>query len=234
MKFELSFDSGYKGRLRDALKTKLSAFLWLTFIGILVIFVAFYVIFFNYSRVITAVDRLLGFALLACGLTLMVAAPFVAIFKGFNRGITGEMRFLFEKKRDEKDWKYVLTAVRNGLPFDEYGTVSLIDMKTRVAEVKTVKGTVYYIPLKEISDDARRNLGFVEGDVRALRIAETAGKFCNVRLRPYSERSFFMCRKIRKKLKFRCFLSDMIDKACFCDKILEKCSRMCYNTIECG
>ena len=176
MKFELSFDSGYKGRLRDALKTKLSAFLWLTFIGILVIFVAFYVIFFDYSRVITSVDRLLGFALLACGLTLMVAAPFVAIFKGFNRGITGEMRFLFEKKRDEKDWKYVLTAVRNGLPFDEYGTVSLIDMKTRVAEVKTVKGTVYYIPLKEISDDARRNLGFVEGDVRALRIAETAGK----------------------------------------------------------
>lgn len=86
------------------------------------------------------------------------------------------MRFLFEKKRDEKDWKYVLTAVRNGLPFDEYGTVSLIDMKTRVAEVKTNKGTVYYIPLKEISDDARRNLGFVEGDVRALRIAETAGK----------------------------------------------------------
>lgn len=70
----------------------------------------------------------------------------------------------------------MLTAVRNGLPFDEYGTVSLIDMKTRVAEVKTIKGTVYYIPLKEISDDACRNLGFVEGDVRALRIAETAGK----------------------------------------------------------
>lgn len=176
MKFELSFDSGYKGRLRDALKTKLSAFLWLTLMGILVIFVTFYVIFFDYSRVITDVDRLLGFALLACGLTLTVAAPFVAICKGFNRGITGEMRFLFEKKRDEKDWKYVLTAVRNGLPFDEYGTVSLIDMKTRVAEVKTIKGTVYYIPLKEISDDARRNLGFVEGDVRALRIAETAGK----------------------------------------------------------
>ena len=86
------------------------------------------------------------------------------------------MRFVFEKKEGEKEWSYVLTAVRNGLPFDEYGTVSLIDIKQRVAEVKTIKGTAYYIPLKEISDDTRRNLGFVEGEVRALRIAETAEK----------------------------------------------------------
>lgn len=176
MKFELSFDSGYKGRLRDKLKIKLSEYLWLTFIGVLVIFVAFYVVFFDYSRVITRSERIFGFMLYVGGFALIVAAPVTALCKGFNRGIKGEMRFVFEKKEGEKEWTYVLTAVRNGLPFDEYGTVSLIDIKQYVAEVKTIKGTVYYIPLKEISDDARRNLGFVEGEVRALRIAETAEK----------------------------------------------------------
>lgn len=168
MKFELSFDSGYKGRLRDKLKIKLSEYLWLTFIGVLVIFVAFYVVFFDYSRVITRSERIFGFMLYVGGFALIVAAPVTALCKGFNRGIKGEMRFVFEKKEGEKEWTHVLTAVRNGLPFDEYGTVSLIDIKQYVAEVKTIKGTVYYIPLKMFPNDVAEILGFDEAKYAAL------------------------------------------------------------------
>ena len=139
MKFSIEFDGRYKGKAKDALKQKVSSFFWTFFIGLLVTAAGFYTSTLSFYRVITPVERAFGIAVMVGGIALIIASPFVGIFKGFNRGFKGKMHFFFEKKDGEEEWNYILSATKNGVWYEEYGKVSLIDIKGNIASLRTDK-----------------------------------------------------------------------------------------------
>lgn len=173
MKFSIEFDGRYKGKAKDALKQKVSSFFWTFFIGLLVTAAGFYTSTLPFYRVITPVERVFGIAVMVGGITLIIASPFVGIFKGFNRGFKGKMHFFFEKKDGEEEWNYILSATKNGVWYEEYGKVSLIDIKGNIASLRTDKAKDYYIPLRALTDEERHNLAVTEKEVRDYRIEET-------------------------------------------------------------
>ncbi len=172
MNFNVEFDSNYKGKRIDLIIGKFSAFVFSVAFAIFVIIIGLYTAFYTYFRIVIPLVRVIGIIVILIGEIILIAAPFIGVFKGYNRGLRGKINLSAEKRADG-EWYYSVSSFKKGKPFSESGVLSLINLKKRVAEFSTTNGKEYYVPYSVLTPQQKTDLFEMEKALRAKRIADT-------------------------------------------------------------
>lgn len=83
------------------------------------------------------------------------------------------MRIVFDKNPDNNEWAYVLTTTRRGRPYEDAGYINLITIEKDLAEVTTIEGKTFFVPLSELSEEQRGLLVEISKEIRQKRIDAT-------------------------------------------------------------
>lgn len=174
MQFEIEFNADYKGKTKDVIRAKFKAF-WTSFllglVGIAVgVFVALVRIDGSY---IPPWERVLGIVIIVCGVASVLSSPVVLLFTKFNDGFFEKVRIVFDKNPDNNEWAYVLTTTRRGRPYEDAGYINLITIEKDLAEVTTIEGKTFFVPLSELSEEQRGLLVEISKEIRQKRIDAT-------------------------------------------------------------
>ena len=96
------------------------------------------------------------------GVLLLIASPFILLFKSYNRGLKGDID-VFLNKKDEV-WYYTITTNVKKNPFTSEGKLLLIEVEKYWVMIRGNNARDFYIPcsiltkeelneLKEIAQD---------------------------------------------------------------------------------
>lgn len=176
MELSINFNSKYKGKIKDKIGVKLSALLLFIIVGLVFIFVGFYLYFVDVNRVITRMDRFEGFIFMCLGLLLIALSPLSIIFKHFNKGLIGDIYVLLYQNNDSNKWMYRVSSTKKSGPFLDMGEINLLLIKKNIAIIKTIKGEEYIIPLKVLDISQKEALFGIEKEVKNERIRQTNNK----------------------------------------------------------
>lgn len=172
MNFNVEFDSNYKGKRIDLIIGKFSAFVFSVAFAIFVIIIGLYTAFYTYFRIVIPLVRVIGIIVILIGEIVLIAAPFIGIFKSYNKGLQGKINLSVELRPDG-EWYYAVSAFKNVKPFTESGVLSIINLKKRVAEFRTTNGKEYYVPYSVLTPEQKTALSQIEKAVTAKRIEDT-------------------------------------------------------------
>lgn len=172
MKFNVEFDSDYKGKRTDMIIGKFSAFVFASVFAVCALLSGLYTLYYTYFRVILRLTRIAGTIAIVVGVIVLVAAPFIGVFKSYNKGLQGKINLSVELRPDG-EWYYVVSAFKNVKPFTESGVLSIINLKKRVAEFRTTNGKEYYVPYSVLTPEQKTALFQIEKAVTAKRIEDT-------------------------------------------------------------
>ncbi len=174
MQIEIEFNADYKGKTKDTIRTKLKAFLTLFLLGLVGIVVGIFVALVRIDgSYIPPWENILGIAIVVCGVLSVLASPAVLFFTKFNKGFFGKVRIVFDKNLDNNEWAYLLTTTRRGKPYEDSGYLNLITVKKDLAEITTMNGKTFFVPLLELSEGQRGLLVEISKEIKQKRIDAT-------------------------------------------------------------
>lgn len=169
MNFSLSFPAKYKGKFADVIRRKFKAFGWTIAVSVTLFVVSIIISFFMSDFEFGGGNRFTyGLVLFYVSILLFVCSPFVLLFSGINSGLSGQISMTFTSS-ENGECTLAVTATKFGKPFSTEARVNLIDMHPTYAQISTVGGRDYFVPLGQITDEQKGNLLLLERQIRNLR-----------------------------------------------------------------
>lgn len=125
--FSITFNSKYKGHIKDLIKYKISSFFSTILLSFVIFFTGIYVGYINYNRVINTITFIFGNVLMVIGVVFLLISPFVLIFINYNHSLKGEIRinFIFQDNKTN----YSIYTNKDKKSFDESGVVTSLRRK---------------------------------------------------------------------------------------------------------
>ncbi len=174
MQFEIEFNADYKGKTKDVIRAKFKPFLTSFLLGLVGIVVGVFVALVRIDgSYIPPWENVLGIVIIVCGVASVLSSPVVLLFTKFNDGFFEKVRIVFDKNPDNNEWAYVLTTTRRGRPYEDAGYINLITIEKDLAEVTTIEGKTFFVPLSELSEEQRGLLVEISKEIRQKRIDAT-------------------------------------------------------------
>ena len=174
MQFEIEFNADYKGKTKDVIRTKFKAFLTSFLLGLVGIVVGVFVALVRIDgSYIPPWENVLGIVIIICGVVSVLSSPAVLLFTKFNDGFFEKVRIVFDKNPDTNEWAYVLTTTRRGKPYEDSGYINLITIDKNLAEITTLNGKTFFVPLLELSEEQRGELVDISKEIKQKRIDAT-------------------------------------------------------------
>lgn len=160
--FHIQFPSRFKGKLKETLRLKFKTFIIDFFLSFVLFFGGVFMAFYNLGNVGHKTIDLYGVGLMIAGVLLLIASPFILLFKSYNRGLKGDID-VFLNKKDEV-WYYTITTNVKKNPFTSEGKLLLIEVEKYWVMIRGNNARDFYIPcsiltkeelnaLKEIAQD---------------------------------------------------------------------------------
>lgn len=168
MKFNICFESKYKGMLKDVLKIKIKNMFNMIFFGFLFLFVGIYVLFLRFNEPVLWYHNVLGYLLIILGLLFIVFSPFGFLLKKYNKGFMDKINIEFYKKDNE--WFYHLRGTKNNASYEEEYKINLVEIKKGICIFSSLNGNEFFIPLKELNEDNINDLYLMKNEILKLRI----------------------------------------------------------------
>ena len=100
MRFNICFESKYKGMFKDILKIKIKNMFSMIFFGFLFLFIAIYILFLRFNEPILWYHKVLGYLLIILGILFIVFSPFGFLLKKYNKGFMDKINIEFYKNRN--------------------------------------------------------------------------------------------------------------------------------------
>ena len=166
MRFNICFESKYKGMLKDVLKIKIKNMFSMIFFGFL--FIAIYILFLRFNEPVLWHHKVLGYSLIILGLLFIVFSPFGFLLKKYNNGFMDKINIEFYKKDNE--WFYHLRETKNNSSYEEEYKINLVEIKKDICIFSSLNGNEFFIPLKELNEENINDLILMKNEILKLRI----------------------------------------------------------------
>lgn len=168
MRFNICFESKYKGMFKDILKIKIKNMFSMIFFGFLFLFIAIYILFLRFNEPILWYHKVLGYLLIILGLLFIVFSPFGFLLKKYNKGFMDKINIEFYKKDNE--WFYHLRGTKNNSSYEEEYKINLVEIKKDICIFSSLNGNEFFIPLKELNEENINDLILMKNEILKLRI----------------------------------------------------------------
>lgn len=168
MKFNICFESKYKGMFKDVLKIKIKNMFSMIFFGFLFLFIAIYILFLRFNEPVLWYHKVLGYLLIILGLLFIIFSPFGFLFKKYNKGFMDKINIEFYKKDNE--WFYHLRGTKNNSSYEEEYKINLVEIKKDICIFSSLNGNEFFIPLKELNEENINDLILMKNEILKLRI----------------------------------------------------------------
>lgn len=168
MRFNICFESKYKGMFKDVLKIKIKNMFSMIFFGFLFLFIAIYILFLRFNEPVLWYHKVLGYLLIILGLLFIVFSPFGFLFKKYNKGFMDKINIEFYKKDNE--WFYHLRGTKNNSSYEEEYKINLVEIKKDICIFSSLNGNEFFIPLKELNEENINDLIIMKNEILKLRI----------------------------------------------------------------
>lgn len=168
MKFNICFESKYKGMFKDVLKIKIKNMFSMIFFGFLFLFIAIYILFLRFNEPVLWYHKVLGYLLIILGILFIVFSPFGFLLKKYNKGFTDKINIEFYKKDNE--WFYHLRGTKNNSSYEEEYKINLVEIKKDICIFSSLNGNEFFIPLKELNEENINDLILMKNEILKLRI----------------------------------------------------------------
>ena len=168
MRFNICFESKYKGMFKDILKIKIKNMFSMIFFGFLFLFIAIYILFLRFNEPILWYHKVLGYLLIILGILFIVFSPFGFLLKKYNKGFMDKINIEFYKKDNE--WFYHLRGTKNNSSYEEEYKINLVEIKKDICIFSSLNGNEFFIPLKELNEENINDLIIMKNEILKLRI----------------------------------------------------------------
>lgn len=168
MKFNICFESKYKGMFKDILKIKIKNMFSMIFFGFLFLFIAIYILFLRFNEPVLWYHKVLGYLLIILGILFIVFSPFGFLLKKYNKGFMDKINIEFYKKDNE--WFYHLRGTKNNSSYEEEYKINLVEIKKDICIFSSLNGNEFFIPLKELNEENINDLIIMKNEILKLRI----------------------------------------------------------------
>lgn len=150
----ISFPSKYKGKSKDVLSVKSNSLIFSFAIGLVLLAMGLYL--FLRDKVTTLAQSslipILGLILIFIGILLMLFAPFIGLFKGYNQYLKGDVNINLIKNESDS---YPFYSYRvDSDKFESNGNLNNIARLKRVYALTLEKGKMLYIPINILSKES--------------------------------------------------------------------------------
>ncbi len=160
--FHIQFPSRFKGKLKETLRLKFKTFIIDFFLSFVLFFGGVFVAFYNLGNVGHKAIDLFGVGLMIAGVLLLIASPFILLFKSYNRGLKGDID-IFLNKKDEV-WYYIITTNAKKNPFKSEGKLLLIQVEKYWVMIRGNNARDFYIPCSILTKEELNVLKEIAGD----------------------------------------------------------------------
>ena len=168
MKFNICFESKYKGMFKDVLKIKIKNMFSMIFFGFLFLFIAIYILFLRFNEPVLWYHKVLGYLLIILGILFIVFSPFGFLLKKYNKGFMDKINIEFYKKDNE--WFYHLRGTKNNSSYEEEYKINLVEIKKDICIFSSLNGNEFFIPLKELNEENINDLIIMKNEILKSRI----------------------------------------------------------------
>lgn len=168
MRFNICFESKYKGMFKDVLKIKIKNMFSMIFFGFLFLFIANYILFLRFNEPVLWYHKVLGYSLIILGILFIVFSPFGFLLKKYNKGFMDKINIEFYKKDNE--WFYHLRGTKNNSSYEEEYKINLVEIKKDICIFSSLNGNEFFIPLKELNEENINDLIIMKDEILKLRI----------------------------------------------------------------
>lgn len=168
MKFNICFESKYKGMFKDVLKIKIKKLLNMIFLGLVFLCIGIYILFLRFYEPNLWYQNILGYLFVILGLLFIIFSPFGFLLKKYNKGFMDKINIEFYKKDNE--WFYHLRGTKNNSSYEEEYKINLVEIKKDICIFSSLNGNEFFIPLKELNEENVNDLYLMKNEILKLRI----------------------------------------------------------------
>ena len=161
-KLHIRFPSRFKGKLKETVRLKFKTFMIDFILSFVLFFSGVFVTFYNLEKVGHETIDLFGVVLMLAGVLLLIASPFILLFKSYNRGLKGDID-IFLNKKDEA-WYYTITTNPKKNSFKSEGKLLLIEVDKYWVMIRGNNARDFYIPCSILTKEELDMLKEIAGD----------------------------------------------------------------------